>query len=69
MSDEARARTLEALPDDIPWEEIGMPEGVPHFDAKNDTRDVLKNFFSPLGRHVYIAADLEAELERLRRGG
>jgi Uma2 family endonuclease len=58
MSDEARARTLDALPDDIPWEEIGMPEGDPHFDAKNDTRDVLKNFFSRLGRHVYIAADL-----------
>lgn len=58
MGDAERAAAVEALPDYIPWEEIGMPEGDPHFDAKDDGRDVIRGFFQRLRRGVYVAAEL-----------
>lgn len=58
MSAAERAAAVEALPDYIPWEEIGMPEGDPHFDAKDDGRDVIRGFFQRLRRSVYVAAEL-----------
>lgn len=58
MSAAERDAAVEALPDYIPWEEIGMPEGDPHFDAKDDGRDVIRRFFQQQRRSVYVSAEL-----------
>ncbi|MEZ4406878.1 MAG: Uma2 family endonuclease [Polyangiales bacterium] len=58
MTDAQRAAVVETLPDYISWEEIGMPEGDPHFNAKRDTADVIRGFFQRVGRGVYVGVEL-----------
>lgn len=58
MSDAERARTLEALPAAMTDAEASPPEGDLHYDAKNDVRETLREWFRRLGKSVYVAAEL-----------
>jgi Uma2 family endonuclease len=58
MSPEERARTVEALPAAMSDAELSPPEGDAHYDAKNDARETLREWFRRTGRSVYVAAEL-----------
>jgi len=58
MSVEERARVVESLPGEVTWDEMAMPEGDLHFQAKVRTMDVLKGYFRTQRRHVYLGAEL-----------
>ena len=58
MGPEERAGVVEALPGEVTWDEMAMPEGDRHFQAKVRTLDVLQGYFSRQGRRVYLGAEL-----------
>jgi Uma2 family endonuclease len=58
MGPEERARVVESLPGEVTWDEMAMPEGDRHFQAKVRTMDVLKGYFSRQRRPVYLGTEL-----------
>jgi Uma2 family endonuclease len=58
MGPEERARVVESLPGEVTWDEMAMPEGDPHFQAKVRTMDVLRGYFRHQKRRVYLGAEL-----------
>jgi Uma2 family endonuclease len=58
MGPEEQARVVEALPGEVTWDEMAMPEGDRHFLAKVRTLDALKGYFSRQHRPVYLGAEL-----------
>jgi Uma2 family endonuclease len=53
-----RAAVVEALPAAMGETEASPPEGDLHYDAKNDARATLREWYRRLGRSVYVAAEL-----------
>ncbi|HSP79202.1 MAG TPA: Uma2 family endonuclease [Myxococcaceae bacterium] len=58
MSEAEQARVVESLPGEVTWDEMAMPEGDLHLEAKIETRDMLRGFFSRQGRRVYLGSEL-----------
>ncbi|MCC6873847.1 MAG: Uma2 family endonuclease, partial [Sandaracinaceae bacterium] len=58
MTPEERAKVVEALPAAMTDAEASPPEGDAHYEAKNDARETLREWFKRLGRDVYVAAEL-----------
>ncbi|QRK11956.1 Uma2 family endonuclease [Archangium violaceum] len=58
MGPEERARVVESLPGEVTWDEMAMPEGDRHFQAKVRTLDVLRGYFRHQRRKVYLGAEL-----------
>jgi len=58
MGPEERARVVESLPGEVTWDEMAMPEGDLHFQAKVRTLDVLEGYFRHQKRRVYLGAEL-----------
>jgi Uma2 family endonuclease len=58
MSTEERAQVVESLPGEVTWDEMAMPEGDLHSQAKLETLDMLRGFFSRQGRQVYLGTEL-----------
>ncbi len=58
MSVEERGQVVESLPGEVTWDEMAMPEGDLHSQAKLETRDVLRGFFSRQRRQVYLGTEL-----------
>jgi Uma2 family endonuclease len=58
MGPEEQARVVEALPGEVTWDEMAMPEGDKHFGAKVSTRDMLQGYFRDRPRGVYLGAEL-----------
>lgn len=58
MSGAERAAAVAALPAAMTDAEMSPPEGDAHYDAKNDARETLREWFRRLGKSVYVAAEL-----------
>lgn len=58
MSSAERAAVVESLPAAMTDAEMSPPEGDAHYDAKNDARETLREWFRRLGKSVYVAAEL-----------
>ena len=58
MSVEERGQVVESLPGEVTWDEMAMPEGDLHSQAKMETLDVLRGFFSRGRRRVYLGTEL-----------
>lgn len=58
MSPEERAAAVDALPAAMTDAEASPPEGDLHYDAKNDARETLREWFRRVGRSVYVAAEM-----------
>jgi Uma2 family endonuclease len=58
MSVEERARVVEALPADVTWDEMAMPEGDLHSEAKRRALEALRGYFSRQKRRVYLGTEL-----------
>ena len=67
MSVEEQARVVESLPGEVPWDEMAMPEGDRHSQAKIQTLDVLRGFFSRQRRQVYLGTELPVSYPGERR--
>src|SRR5688500_3391700 len=57
MDAETRARIVDALPTDIPWE-LHPPEGDEHREPKDAARDALGEHFRRKGRRAYVSSEL-----------
>jgi Uma2 family endonuclease len=58
MSREERARVVESLPAEVTWEEMAMPEGDLHTEARWRALDALRGYFKPPRRRAYVSAEL-----------
>ena len=58
MSMEERMRVVGALPSEVTWEEMPMPEGDLHTKARWWVQDALEGYFTPPRRRVYVASEL-----------
>nr|WP_084610364.1 Uma2 family endonuclease [Archangium violaceum] len=58
MSGEERARVVEALPAEVTWEEMPMPEGDLHTEARWRAQDALQDYFKPPRRRAYVSVAL-----------
>lgn len=58
MSQAERAAVIEGLPASMTDAEASPPEGDLHYDAKNDARETLREWFRRRGQQVYVAAEL-----------
>lgn len=67
MGPEERARVVESLPGEVTWDEMAMPEGDRHFQAKVHTLDVLRGYFGRQRRKVYLGAELPVYYPAERR--
>jgi len=53
-----RAAVVAALPGEVTYDEIAMPEGDRHFKAKARALDALRGYFSRQRRRIYLAQEL-----------
>jgi Uma2 family endonuclease len=67
MSQEERARVVEALPGEVTWDEMAMPEGDLHSQAKMGALQALKGYFSRQRRRVYLGTELPVYYPAERR--
>ncbi len=67
MSEEERRRVIEALPNEVTYEEMSPPEGEHHFRAKIESLDMLERFFGRSGRGMYLACELPVYYPATRR--
>jgi Uma2 family endonuclease len=67
MGPEEQARVVEALPGEVTWDEMAMPEGDKHFGAKVRARDVLGGYFGHQRRKVYLGSELPVYFPGERR--
>jgi Uma2 family endonuclease len=58
MTPEERARVVEALPGEVTFEEMAMPEGDRHQKGKKRAQEVLEEFFRDKRRKVYVGSEL-----------
>jgi Uma2 family endonuclease len=67
MGPEERARVVAKLPGEVTWEEMAMPEGDLHSEAKVRTKDVLEGYFRHQRRQVYVGMELPVYYPAERR--
>ncbi|WP_095992538.1 Uma2 family endonuclease [Cystobacter fuscus] len=67
MSEEERVRVVEALPGEVTWDEMAMPEGDLHSQAKMGALQALKGYFSRQRRRVYLGTELPVYYPAERR--
>jgi Uma2 family endonuclease len=67
MNQEERARVVEALPGEVTWDEMAMPEGDLHSQAKMGALQALKGYFSRQRRRVYLGTELPVYYPAERR--
>jgi Uma2 family endonuclease len=67
MSEAERARVVEALPGEVTWDEMAMPEGDLHSQAKLGALQALKGYFSRQRRRVYLGSELPVYYPAERR--
>jgi Uma2 family endonuclease len=67
MNPEERARVVEALPGEVTWDEMAMPEGDLHSQAKMGALQALKGYFSRQRRRVYLGTELPVYYPAERR--
>ena len=67
MSQEERARVVEALPGEVTWDEMAMPEGDLHSQAKMGALQALKGYFTRQRRRVYLGTELPVYYPAERR--
>ena len=53
-----RAAVVAALPGEVTYDEMVMPEGDRHFKAKNRALDALRGYFTQQRRRIYLAQEL-----------
>ena len=58
LSPAERAAVVAALPGEVTYDEMTMPEGDRHFKAKNRALDALRGYFSRQRRRIYLAQEL-----------
>lgn len=58
LSPVEQAAVVEALPAAMTEVEVSPPEGDLHYDAKNDARATLREWYRRRGQSVYVAAEL-----------
>src|SRR6185369_3554600 len=58
LSPAERAAVVAALPGEVTYDEMAMPEGDRHFQAKVRALDALRGFFRRQRRRVYLAAEM-----------
>ena len=57
LSPAERAAVVAALPGEVTYDEIGMPEGDRHTKAKARTYDALCRYFKRERRRIYVSVD------------
>jgi Uma2 family endonuclease len=67
MSEVERARVVEELPGEVTWDEMAMPEGDLHSQAKAGAQQALKGYFSRQRRRVYVGSELPVYYPAERR--
>jgi Uma2 family endonuclease len=67
MSEAERARVVESLPGEVTWDEMAMPEGDLHSQAKMGALQALKGYFSRQRRRVYLGSELPVYYPAERR--
>ena len=67
MSEVERARVVEALPGEVTWDEMAMPEGDLHSQAKMGALQALKGYFARQRRRVYLGSELPVYYPAERR--
>ncbi|KFA94727.1 Uma2 family endonuclease [Archangium violaceum] len=67
MSEAERARVVEELPGEVTWDEMAMPEGDLHSQAKMGALQALKGYFSRQQRRVYVGSELPVYYPAERR--
>src|SRR3954466_7897114 len=58
LSPAERAAIVAALPGEVTYDEMAMPEGDRHFRAKTRALDALRGYFTRQRRRVYFSAEL-----------
>jgi len=58
LSPAERAEVATALPGEVTDDEMAMPEGERHFQAKIRALDVLRSYFRRQRRKIYLAAEM-----------
>jgi Uma2 family endonuclease len=58
LSPAERAAVVAALPGEVTYDEMAMPEGERHFEAKIRALDALRGFFRRQRRRIYFAAEM-----------
>jgi len=53
-----RAAMADALPGEVTYDEMAMPEGERHFEAKSRALDALRGYFRRQRRRIYVAAEV-----------
>ena len=67
MSEVERGRVVEELPGEVTWDEMAMPEGDLHSQAKMGALQALKEYFSRQRRRVYVGSELPVYYPAERR--
>ncbi|HYO71982.1 MAG TPA: Uma2 family endonuclease, partial [Archangium sp.] len=67
MSEAERARVVEELPGEVTWDEMAMPEGDLHSQAKMGALQALKGYFAQQQRRVYVGSELPVYYPTERR--
>ncbi|HYO57230.1 Uma2 family endonuclease [Archangium sp.] len=58
MSMEEREQVVQSLPAEVTWDEMAMPEGDLHSEAKRGALEALRGYFSRQQRRVYLGTEL-----------
>jgi len=58
LSPAERAAVADALPGEVTYDEMAMPEGERHFEAKIRALDALRGYFRRHRRRIYLAAEM-----------
>ena len=58
LSPSQRAAVVAALPGEVTYDEMALPEGERHFKAKVRALDALRGYFTRQRRRVYLAAEM-----------
>jgi Uma2 family endonuclease len=58
LSPAERAAVAAALPGEVTYDEMALPEGERHFKAKTRALDALRSYFTRQRRRIYLAAEM-----------
>jgi Uma2 family endonuclease len=58
LSPAQRAAVVAALPGEVTYDEMALPEGERHFKAKVRALDALRSYFTRQRRRIYLAAEM-----------
>ncbi|RKH20497.1 Uma2 family endonuclease [Corallococcus praedator] len=67
MGSEERAQVVEALPAEVTYDEMAMPEGDSHQEPKFIAKAALRGYFKRRGRKVYVGSELPVYYPAERR--